>query len=418
MDFPIIANLPVAFDYHGNIPLHVPFSEIKSKDIHIYLDLDTKVGTNTCGQSCTHCWFVNYEKVHKKSFNTEEGILIKRHLEEKGFKVFARYVDSFAYQGEFMRQYGPAHNREFRQEEDYHPTKTMLKGDAWTSGRPLLGQNYLELLKLAVESGYGTISITYHGILNDNLSLRPQEDYPIKGVFHGKHFEVVAKRIAEFNLGQDDNNQLRLNVGITIGTHNYSMKSLLRYVEYFNKLGVATVRFNNFTDHGGRHPSLPLTQKQVEDTYRNFKWIHDHMALNFQLAISEDFGSFGIEVMNFPSHVGQCQAGKQLFTIIPSEEKILRKYDDYKIDKIGDIVGCVNIFEPTFGKLLRATNLSNNEVIYSLEFDHLAIDEFAEKRVKGLYKNGCFAKELKNEIAISLTSDAKKKVKYISEQVI
>lgn len=44
----IFKNQPIAYDYHGEIPFNIPFSKIESKDIHIYLDLDTNTGRNAC----------------------------------------------------------------------------------------------------------------------------------------------------------------------------------------------------------------------------------------------------------------------------------------------------------------------------------------------------------------------------------
>jgi hypothetical protein len=399
-------NQPIAYDFHGDIPFSTPFRKIDPENIHIYLDLDTKIGKQTCGQACTHCWFVNYEKVHNKQFNIDEGVVIKKSLEQIGYKVFARYVDSFAYNGDFMRLYGPVHNREFRQENGHVPTKTMHKGDAWTSGAPLLKDNYLEILDLAAESGYGTISMTFHGLFDENINFKPESEYPIKGVFHGQSLETVVQRIKHYNLNREAKDQLRVNIGITIGKHNHERESLIRYVHYFNHLGVDTVRFNNFTDHGGRHSDLPLLKEEVEALYKNIKWIHENLEMKFQLALSEDFGTFGIEVMGFPQHVGNCQAGRQLFTVIPSDEKLLKETKNEKVEKIGDIVGCVNIFEPYLGALLRITDFKNNDINYSLEFDYKAIDDFTELRLNGHFKNGCFAKELKDQVKIELTKVA------------
>lgn len=215
-------NQPIAYDFHGDIPLDTPFSKISPTDIHIYLDLDTNTGKNACGQNCQHCWFVNYEKVHKKSFSLEEGYQIKSSLNDEGYKVFARYVDSFSLQGEFMRIHGPAHNREFRQEENHAPTETMKKGDAWTSGRPLLNENYRELLDLAVASGYGTISITFHGLIDSQLQIRSEHYYPIKGTFSGSNTAKAIARIKEYNCSKQNEDPtfqpIRINIGATLNS--------------------------------------------------------------------------------------------------------------------------------------------------------------------------------------------------------
>jgi hypothetical protein len=402
-------NMPIAYDFHGDAPFTVPFQDIRPEDIHIYLDLDTKVGKNTCGQKCAHCWFVNYEKVYNKSFAMEEGPLIKVALAEQGYHVYPRYVDSFAYGGEFMRIYGPAHNREFRQESDRKPTETMDKGDAWTSGRPLLADNYVELLDLARESGYGTISITYHGLIDESLAVIDHGTYPINGVFSGADTEEVVRRIVHYNKqrqnsllegGDKSANTFRINIGVTIGRHNNGRESLERYVRYFNKLGADTVRFNNFADHGGRHPDLQLSYEEIEQVYRDLKWLHRNVDMTFQLAVSEDFGTFGVKAMEFPSHVGWCRAGRQLFAAIPTDQVLLNESDAERREKIGDIVGCVNTFEPHLGILVRKISTRGQGVTYSLEFDHQKINDFTAERLSGTYKNGCFARELSEQLGL------------------
>lgn len=400
-------NLPISYDFHGDIPFETPFADISPNDIHVYLDLDTRVGKNNCGQACAHCWFVNYEKAHNKFFDMHEGRKIKDQLENKGYKVFARYTDSFALDGEFMKLFGPVHNREFRQEHDHIPTKTMVKGDAWTSGAPLLTDQSTQLLNLARQSGYGTISITFHGLIDENLELLPSTAYPIKGVFSGQKLEQVAEIIREDNKSHPGE-ELRLNIGITVGRHNNSRDSLVRYARYFNRMGVATVRFNCFTDHGGRHPHLQMSISEIEQAYRDLKWLHENIELNFQLGVSEDFGTNGIEVMEFPTHVGWCRAGRQLFTVIPAMKttELYTVEQNVKVEQIGDIVACVNIFEPYLGALLRSTDLNSGEVTYRLNFDHVAIDRFSHDRVTGVYKDGCFAKDMLKTKKPELTKTA------------
>lgn len=401
-----VHNEPVSYDFHGDAPFTMPFAELRPEDIHIYLDLDTKVGKDTCGQKCTHCWFVNYEKVYDKSFAMEEGPDILAGLTAQGFHVYPRYVDSFAYGGAFMRLYGPANNREFRQGDEHEPTETMEKGDAWTSGRPLLGDDWAELLDLARESGYGTVSITYHGLIDADLAVHDGAAYPIKGVFAGSDTEKVVRRIQSYNRRRREagaagaeEDAFRVNIGVTVGRHNHGRDSLERYARYFNALGVDTVRFNNFTDHGGRHPELRLSKEETEQAYRDFKWLHENVELGFQLGVSEDFGTFGIKVMGFPGHVGWCRAGRQLFAAIPTEETLLSETAEGRRQKIGDIVGCVNTFEPHLGTLVRTTAASG-AVGYELAFDHQAIEAFTAKRLAGTYRNGCFATELSEEMGL------------------
>jgi len=388
-------NMDMSYDYHGDIDFRVPFTSIKNEDIHFYLDVDTFVGKDTCGQNCNHCWFVNYEKVFSKSFGINEGHEIYRKLTDQNFNIYPRYVDSFAHNGEFMDIYGPAHNREFRSGEDKNETDTMIAGDAWTSGKPLLQKNYKELLDKAVKNGYGTISITFHGLVNDaeECSLHSHADYPIKGVFPGKKCIEVISRIKSYSRESGDNNLIRVNIGITVGTHNHTKNDLVNYCKLFNKLGVQTVRFNCFTDHGRRHPHLQLTQEQVAQFYQDIKWIHENIPLNFQLGVSEDFGTSGIDILGLPSHVGWCRAGRQLFAIIPEAGESL-VINGIVHECIGQIVGCVNIFEPTFGYLTRFKHTDSGETDYQIHFNVDAIEAFTQDRLSGVYKNGCFAGEI------------------------
>ncbi|WP_018015433.1 radical SAM protein [Teredinibacter turnerae] len=405
-------NQPISYDFHGDIPFQVPFTNIPKNDIHLYIDVDTNIGPKTCGQACTHCWFLNYEKVRSKSFAGDEGKAIVDDLRSRGYTVYPRYTDSFAYKGMFMKAFGPAHNREFRYDDDHKQTETMFQGDAWTSGKPLMGDDYVELLDLARISGYGTISITYHGVLNEDLSVQPSRDYPIKGVFKGQDFEILVERINRYNSMVDENEApqfvarggFRINVGLTLGRHNYTRESLIRYVEYFNAMpGVGTLRFNRFHDHGGRHPDLTLTNDEVVEVYKDLKWIHDNLKLNFQMGVSEDFGTYGVKVMGFPGHVGWCRAGRQLFTIIPCDELLLESKESLTIQKIGEVTACVNIFEPYLGALVRVVDNVSGEVRYDVQFDADRIEIFTGKRMDGTYKNGCFADEMSKELKHAAT---------------
>ena len=93
-------NKPIAYDFHGDASLCKPFTEIKPEDIHIYLDVDTHVGSKTCGQACQHCWFVNYGHIKQLKFLDDEGVFISQYLKSEGYQVYPRYTDSFAYDGD------------------------------------------------------------------------------------------------------------------------------------------------------------------------------------------------------------------------------------------------------------------------------------------------------------------------------
>ncbi|QDF28868.1 radical SAM protein [Halarcobacter anaerophilus] len=382
-------NQPLSYDYHGDLPLNTSFSEINPHEIDIYLDLDTTVGADTCGQNCQHCWFVNYDVVNNKTFTKDFGLEIYKSLKKQNYNVYPRYTDSFSYHGQFMKIFGKSRNRSFKENENLENTKTMEKGEAWTSGRPLLSDNYESLLDIASEYNYGTIAITFHGVLDKNLNI--QKKYPIKGVFYGSDAIRVINRIKYYN--KKNTSKFRIAIGITIGKHNNSKDSLMRYIEFFNKIGIDSLRFNNFYDHGNNYPNLVLEKKEIERIYDDFSHIHKNIDLKFQLGISQDFGTHNVEVMNYPPNIEHCKAGLQLFAIIPNEEIIETKNGDI----IGTVVGCVNTFEPKLGYLYRCEE--NNKYNYKIDFDKLAINKLQEKRVNKTFVNGCFSKELEQAIS-------------------
>jgi len=150
--------------------------------------------------------------------------------------------------------------------------------------------------------------------------------------------------------------------------------------------------------------ALNNTFHEVEQAYRDFKDIHDNTPLTFQMGVSEDFGTFGIKAMGFPSHVGWCRAGRQLFAAIPTQEPVLSEDATARRVKIGDVVGCVNTFEPHLGTVVRTVSAplagatdAQPAVTYDVEFDHDEIEAFTAKRMSGVYKDGCFATELSED---------------------
>jgi hypothetical protein len=102
--------------------------------------------------------------------------------------------------------------------------------------------------------------------------------------------------------------------------------------------------------------------------------------------------------MGFPGHVGWCRAGRQLFAAIPAPEEVLSEGPEGRREKIGDVVGCVNTFEPHLGILTRT--VTSGGTTYDVEFDHEEIEAFTAKRMSGTYKDGCFATELSEELGL------------------
>lgn len=396
-----MTNLPLTYDHHGSRAFDEPFSEIPPSEIDIYLDVDTRIGKQTCGQACAHCWFVNYEKVFNLSYEVDQAVDIWKDLRAQGYNVFPRYTDSFAYEGELMKVFGSAQARTYY-EQDHAPGETMEWGEAWTSGQPLLADNWRDLLRKAQDSGYATITMTFHGILNEDLSLQDRRAYPIKGVFHGDKFAEVVRRIFDYNeahAGKDGFPGFRVGAGVTVGAHNHDLNALGRYIQHMDKLGVSALRFNKFFDHGDRHPQLVLTDSQTAEIFESIKILHNKTSFSLQLGISEDFGTQGISVLGLPSDVGWCRAGRQLFAIVPNSEGSKFEIGETMYECIGDVVGCVNVFEPKLGELIKITSPHSTGPKYKIQFNLNAVKALTRKRTTGAYQNGCFARELMDELS-------------------
>lgn len=406
-------NEPISFDEHGDLPFSLPFDQIAPSQISLYLQLDTRVGKHTCRQACAHCFYINQPDAANRSIDLFEGRRIMDDLTALGYRIFPMISDSFAHNGEFLRLFGNTHNRDFRQELDCRETKTMQTGDLWTSGAPLLDEHWMDYLTETVRHGFGNVTITFHGVLDEHLRLLPESTYPIKGVFPGVRCAQVIARIHAFNdallagrialAGSTPARELaprplKINLGVTIGKHNHMLAHLLRYAEFFNRCGVSVVRFNAFHAHGGRLPELVLSKAETADWYRDLKWVHDNIALNFQLGVDEDFGTSGIEAMGFPAHVGWCRAGRQLFAIVPDEPEDIERNTRTSKEKIGSIAACVDAFKPICGRLIRETTPDVPSVRYYPEFFPDVIDALTRKRMDGTYTDGCFAGEMLAEL--------------------
>ncbi|GLY99623.1 hypothetical protein [Actinoplanes sp. NBRC 103695] len=391
-----VRNEPIAYDDHGDIPFHVPFRELSPPDVSIYLQLNTKVGRSTCRQACTHCFFINQPQVRGRSMDLTEGRAVMDDLAALGYRVFPMISDSFANGGEFLRSFGDTHNRDLRQGPSRDHTKTMERGELWTSGAPLLDPDWPDLLRLAVEQGFGSVTITFHGLFDENLELLPPDAYPIGRVFPGRDCRTVIDRIAAFNTGPVARAAwpLQINIGVTIGSHNHTRDDLLRYVRYFAGLPIDVLRFNCFHDHGGQHPHLTLSPAEVAAFYRDLRDIHDTVALPFQLGVDEDFGTSGIEVMGFPAHTGWCRAGRQLFAAVPEPPEELHTTAARRVERIGTVAACVDAFQPVVGDLRRTTDLAGGAVTHDIDFFHDVIDDLNHRRVTGAYSDGCYAPEM------------------------
>jgi hypothetical protein len=388
-------NKEIVYDVYEKIPFDIPFNQILASEIDIYLPIDNSVGLKKYKKSAQHCQFDHYPKMQKKNFTEEEGIEIYKALSEQGFTLFPRYIDTLAEKGKFMRLYrsdGQLKNHGKAQEK---VTNTIVDNEAWTSGIPLLADDYEDVLTLARECGYRVITLPFHGLLSHNLRLNDR--YPFKDVFSAIEFEQVVGKIRRYNEKYKGNGNFcgfSMNASVAIGRHNCSRQSLQRYMQYFNKMGVKMVRFNPYYADAYHEQELELSRQEKKQVFKDIKWLHTNVELRFQLGISGDFGTKEGSASGLSAYVNGCRAGRQLFGIIPitTDTVISNKKISYK--KIGNVVGCANTFEPVLGALIRCLHLNTQKVSYKIIFFQNEIEKLEKNRMNGQILNGCLAGEL------------------------
>ncbi|MCB9748797.1 MAG: radical SAM protein [Myxococcales bacterium] len=134
------AKAPIIFDDHTDL-----------SKIELQYFIDTRVGKQTCQARCEFCW-LDRDNVRGFHQDVDEAARVITRLREQGFKVVPIVSDSFAERGKYLRS-GLLNNN-----NDWY-----MGNAAWSSGRPLLGDDHEALLDLCVDNGIHTIIMTSHG---------------------------------------------------------------------------------------------------------------------------------------------------------------------------------------------------------------------------------------------------------------
>ena len=277
------AKKPIIFDDHTD-----------HSKIELYYYVDTRVGKPTCMARCEHCWL---DREHSKDFvqDVEEAKRIIAALRTQNFRVSPMVSDTFAMEGYYLR------SGLFRNNDDW-----AHGNGAWTSGRPLLKDTCEELLQLAVDNGMSTIVLTSHGTQN--------KDRGFKGITQPEYVRQAVERIHDFNARHGDPFQITLT--FTIGKKTCSREVIDSYLAHCEELGADIMRLNQFADFQQRFPDERLDKEDLIQVYRTMKEAYDAHPGPVTMSVSEDFGRWGVEVMNFPSEVGRCIAGENFFGVI------------------------------------------------------------------------------------------------------
>jgi wyosine [tRNA(Phe)-imidazoG37] synthetase (radical SAM superfamily) len=278
-----MSKLPIIFDDH-----------LDHSKIELQYFVDTRIGKNTCKAKCEFCWL---DKPHLNHFKQEpeEAEVIIKGLERNGFKVVPIVSDSFAENGKYLR------SNIFKDNDDWY-----MGNAAWSSGRPLLQDNYEELLDLCIENNVKTIIMTSHGTEDKS------KDF--KGLTQPSVVKKATARIKAFSAKR--NWEFKVILTFTISRANMTEQHLKEYFAHCEELGADVLRLNRFADKQGIYEHLRLTKEDTIACYKLMKRVYDEYNGNVQLSVSEDFGSWGVEVMGFPAEVGHCVAGEYLFGVV------------------------------------------------------------------------------------------------------
>ncbi|MGL6261549.1 hypothetical protein [Vibrio sp. WXL210] len=274
---------PILFDDH-----------ISTDETEVQYILDTRVGKKTCMAMCEFC-FLNRPGMENYSEPPEVAAANIQALREQGYKVVPLVTDTFAEDGKYL-------------------DSVLFDGDngwymgsaAWSSGRPLLKDNHPDLLKKCVSNGIDTIVMTSHGT--------EQHERKFRGLTQPRIVEQAIRNIRQFETANQA--KFRIVLTFTISQDNKHFDKLKGYFDYAAKLEVDVIRFNQFADVQRRYPKQRLQRQDIEAIYQNLHQIYQQHPSDVQLSLSEDFGKWGIEVMDFPQGVGQCVAGERLFAIV------------------------------------------------------------------------------------------------------
>ena len=274
---------PILYDDHTN-----------ESEILLYYFVDTRLGKNTCQALCEFCWL---KKDHLSRHVEEPDVAIERirGLTKNGYTVSPMVSDSFAENGKYLK------SDLFYKNNDWY-----FENGAWTSGRPLLQENYEELLDLCVKNGIDTIVMTSHGTEN--------KDRNFKGLTQPS---IVIKALENIRKYEKERNQpFKVVLTFTLSKETMSEETIISYFDHCEKLGVDIIRINRFADVQDKYPELRMTKEDTIQAYKTMKKVYDEYPGEVQLSVSEDFGNWGVEVMGFPEGVGTCVAGERLFGVV------------------------------------------------------------------------------------------------------
>ncbi len=275
--------------------------------VELYYLIDSRLGRNTCKAACEFCWL---KRPHLSEFKQDVDVARRMIglLRGQGYKVSPMVSDTFAENGLYLKA------GFFKNERDPWNGGSGNNGfygghlgnAAWSSGRPLLDDNGSDYLQLCVENNIRSIVMTSHGTEDREREFR--------GLTQPSVVREAIRRIQAFS--EETGWAFQIMLTFTLNRTNNSADQLHRYLDYCANLGVKVARFNRFADIQGTYPELRMSKDDVVRTYQTLKEVHHASTGEVQMSVSEDFGSWGGDVMGFPQGVGHCVAGERLFGVV------------------------------------------------------------------------------------------------------
>lgn len=293
-----------------NIPLHFatdPYGEWRKSPFNnqnlAYPCLAFYIGGNSgktsCLAACQHCFVPR----NAFSLSPDEAKSRITFLEANGYSIVPMIPDTFADSGNYLRSGILKSNRLYDQD--------IVRdiGIAWTSGKPLLQENWFNLLRLASLNELNIISLTCN-IMND-------EEPSIHGSLSASDLSVCVERIFEYNVKVNSKDKLRLCLTHTISNHNRHSRALFSFYERASELGAHFVRLNRLIDFSDDNNlgSLVMSNEETQVFFETLVNLEVPKTIAIPTLVSSDLGVSGAEQMGIHNARG-CPGGIGLFAVL------------------------------------------------------------------------------------------------------
>jgi len=256
-------------------------------------------GATTCRSNCEHC-FIPPEGPWLSPAEAKCRIGI---LRTAGYPVVPMIPDTFADNGSYLRSGILFRNKLYDQNE------VKDEGVAWTSGIPLLQENWSDLLHLASDNELQILTFTCPSLSVGRAA--------VKGGMSERALAECLQRVQAYNDKQPPARRFLICLTLTIAKYNCNHEALFDFYTFASEHSADLVRLNRLIDFstGRTFERLVLT---AEDTSTFFK-VLDKFDVPAKLAIptliSSDFGaSAGTAISGL--HLCGCTGGIQMFAVL------------------------------------------------------------------------------------------------------